>query len=130
MPRISIRIQVPRNAVVLLAGFLLLGVVDGPPRHLRAQNLDPNDASLRALSDGFETLAERATPAVVQIVTSGYGPIEDGNPFAATVARQRGGGSGVILDPNGYIVTNAHVVDGAKCYWHHAAKATRSRARS
>jgi serine protease Do len=70
------------------------------------------DASLQALSDGFETLAERATPAVVQIVASGYGPIEDGNSFAATVARQRGGGSGVILDPNGYIITNAHVVDG------------------
>jgi len=71
------------------------------------------DASLQALSDDFETLAERATPAVVQIVASGYGPIEDGNSFAATVARQRGGGSGVILDPNGYIITNAHVVDGA-----------------
>ncbi len=113
MSRISTRTQAPRNVVALLAGFLVLGIVGNPPAHLRAQNLDPSDASLQALSDGFETLAERATPAVVQIVTSGYGPIEDGNPFAATVARQRGGGSGVILDPNGYIVTNAHVVDGA-----------------
>ena len=96
----------------LLICLLILSAL-GSRSHLQAQDADPTAASLQALSDSFETLAEHATPAVVQIVTSGYGPLEGGDPLAPTVARQRGGGSGVILDPNGYIITNAHVVDGA-----------------
>jgi serine protease Do len=50
----------------------------------------------------------------VQIFTSGYtagqGMVPSGAPL---VTEQRGAGSGVILDPTGYIVTNAHVVAGA-----------------
>ena len=75
----------------LLRTFLMLAMLAGSA--VAQQSAGPlTDASLQALSDDFETLAERATPAVVQIVASGYGPIEDGNSFAATVARQRGGG--------------------------------------
>ena len=109
MSRTFTRLKSPRPIAMLAAGILLVGTFGS----LGAQSPQPGKASLLSLSDGFETLAERATPAVVQILTSGYGPVDTGNPFAATVARQRGGGSGVILDPNGYIITNAHVVDGA-----------------
>jgi serine protease Do len=44
-------------------------------------------------------------------MTRGYGPVHGEN--TGTVATQSGTGSGVILDPEGYIITNAHVLEGA-----------------
>ena len=68
------------------------------------------------VSQDFESLAERVGPAVVQIMTSGYGP--SGHAAAvlgpgAILSQQRSGGSGSIITPEGHILTNAHVVDGA-----------------
>jgi serine protease Do len=55
------------------------------------------------------------TPAVVEIFTTSYAA-GDGvvARSADLVSTQRGSGSGVILDPTGYIITNAHVVRGAQ----------------
>jgi len=71
---------------------------------------------LRLLNTELVRLADRVSPAVVQIVVSGYGPVssDDGRAAAAIIARQRVVGSGVIVDPAGFIVTNAHVVQGAE----------------
>jgi serine protease Do len=71
---------------------------------------------LRQLNVALSQLADRVSPAVVQIVVSGYGlaATEDGRAAAAVIARQRVVGSGVIVDPTGYILTNAHVVQGAE----------------
>jgi serine protease Do len=45
----------------------------------------------------------------------GQNPDEDQNPFGGDGSgRQRSLGSGVILNSNGYIITNFHVVDGAE----------------
>ena len=67
------------------------------------------------LSRSTEALARVVSPAVVQIFTTSYLPAEGVVARAADlVTTQRASGSGVIVDPEGYIVTNAHVVTGAQ----------------
>ena len=71
--------------------------------------------SLRDLSASLEALSRRVSPAVVQIFSSGYALSDEGESGtnAAVVTRQRATGSGVILSPEGFIVTNRHVVANA-----------------
>jgi len=61
---------------------------------------------LRQLSDSFEALAKRVSPAVVQILVTGFGPVEEeGATATALIAKQHITGSGVIVDARGYIIT-------------------------
>jgi serine protease Do len=67
---------------------------------------------LEQLSDSYRDLAARVSPAVVQVQTRGLGPVQGDSSNLLT--SQEGSGSGIILDSNGYIVTNYHVVEGAQ----------------
>ena len=70
--------------------------------------------SLAVLSDTLEAVSQRVGPAVVQIFVSGFVVRGGLVPSAeALVSPQRESGAGVLLDPAGYIITNAHVVAGA-----------------
>jgi len=100
---------------LLAAAALLLPAVAGAAEPGRSA-VGEGPGILRQLNGALSQLAERVSPAVVQILVSGYGPVsgEDGRAAAALIVRQHAVGSGVIVDSAGYIVTNAHVVQGAQ----------------
>ncbi len=73
-----------------------------------SKSVNPFDAAVDAL-------VKKVSPSIVQINVPAYAPLGDegrGNP-RAVIGRQRGNGSGFVIDPDGYTIINAYVVNGA-----------------
>jgi len=118
------------------AGLLLAGVLHLPerseaqrPTQAVTASSPPSAAvaSLTALSDAFSEIADRVRPSVVYIESSQRRTLAEHSVIPPEFAPffqlpqgrsrpqiERASGSGFIVSPDGDILTNAHVVDGAE----------------
>ena len=67
-------------------------------------------SALAQLSGSIRELTDRVSPAVVEVIVNGYGGSDDRGRISNQISRRQSSGSGVVVDPSGYIITNAHVI--------------------
>ena len=105
--------RIPRAGRALVAIWVLAAA--GSVRAAPAGAAPHPGGILHDLNREMIRLAERVSPSVVQIRATGLRPAEPNDELeSAYVARQHAIGSGIIVDPAGYILTNQHVVKGAQ----------------
>ena len=111
--RLMKRFSFSRTWEATAASLLIFCAV---PSAARAQAAVPEKKSdaIHEMSGTFVNLAKRVSPAIVEVMVTGYGaPDEDDKDASSAVGRERSLGAGIIVEADGYIITNYHVVKGS-----------------
>ncbi len=134
--RLSPRGLIAGAVALALAGGAVLAQVDAvnPPTNPSQSQAQPQVQAPAQAMPGFADVAARVTPAVVNVMVAGKGGADpehgiqglpDGAPMQEFFRRHfqhpgqggqrptQGVGSGFLVDADGHIVTNNHVVEGA-----------------
>ena len=107
-----------RLRAAAVACLLMVAVPAFAQAPARATAPQPPAATAADLSRSLETTAQAVSPSVVEIFTTAFMPREGIVPRTSDlIATERASGSGVIIDSDGYIITNAHVVNGVLRGW-------------
>jgi serine protease Do len=101
-------------SLLLVVPGLSVAQTEQPTRSAESAKLLKSDP-LHVFSESVQQLSSTVTKSVVQVLTVGFGLTSSGEKTdTAYLEAERGIGAGVILSPDGYIVTNYHVVQGAR----------------
>jgi serine protease Do len=108
------RAMPPRTDRLRIA-LIIIAVLPIAAATARAQT-PPDHDPLHLLNSSVATLVQRVSQSVVQVLVTSYGPVQrsDRADTDLVIGRQRSMGSGVVIDADGYIMTNAHVVANAR----------------
>jgi S1-C subfamily serine protease len=107
------------GAGVALGGAAAVGALDGGTTTVRevAAEASPAAASVPGRALSINDIYRRAAPGVVQVTSTTVVNVQPdffANPFLPQREQEQSLGSGFVVDKAGHIVTNYHVIEGAK----------------